>query len=110
MNLAGIFYLIPYSSDIAPPDHHLFLPLQNSLQGKSFIDLEDIKKYIENFFSLKPTKFYADGIFRLPDSWTKVINNNRNYFTEKSLLKRFLSLYSKSKKNAKNFPDSLIEH
>ena len=67
------------------------------------------KKYIENFFSLKPAKLYADGIFRLPDSWTKVNNNNEIYFTEKSLLKHFLSLYCKSKKkNAKNFPDNLI--
>ena len=24
--------------------------LQNSLQGKSFNDLEDVKKYLENFF------------------------------------------------------------
>ena len=56
---------LPYSSDIAPSDHHLFLSLQNSLQGKSYIDLEDVKKYIENFFSSKPAKFYADGIFRL---------------------------------------------
>ena len=82
--------------------------LQNSLQGKSFNDLEDVKKYLKNFFFLKPAKFYADGIFRLPDSWTKIINNNRSYFTKKSLLKRFLSLYSKSKKNAKNFLDNLI--
>ena len=34
-------------------------------------------------------------------------NNNRSYFTEKSL-KHFLLLYSKSKKNAKNFLDNLI--
>ena len=61
-------------------------------------DLKDVKKYVENFFSLKPAKFYVDDIFKLPDSWTKVINNNGIYFTEKSLLKHFLSLYSKSKK------------
>ena len=53
--------------------------------------------------ALPLTKFYADGIFRLPDSWTKVINNNGIYFTEKSLLKHFLSLYSKSKKMLRTF-------
>ena len=63
----------PYSSDIASSDHHLCLSLQNSLHGKNPIDLEDVKKYIENFCFKKPTKFYADGIFMLPDSWTKVI-------------------------------------
>ena len=71
-----------YSPDIAPSDYHLFLSLQNSLQGKSFIDLEDVKKHVENFFSSKPAKFYADGIFKLPDRWTKVISNNGSYFTE----------------------------
>ena len=80
----------PYSSDIAPSEHHLFLSLESLLQGKSFIDLENVKKYIKNFFSLKPAKFYADGIFRLPDSWTKVINNNRSYFIEKILLNVFI--------------------
>ena len=98
----------PYSPDIAPSDYHLFLSLQNSLQGKSFIDLEDVKKHVENFFSSKPAKFYADGIFKLPDRWTKVISNNGSYFTEKSLLKHYLSLYCKSEKNTKNFPDNLI--
>ena len=59
MNLAGSFT----SPAIASSDYHLFLSLQNSLQGKSFIDLEDVKKHIENFFSSKPAKFYADSIF-----------------------------------------------
>ena len=48
------------------------------------MDLENIKKHVENFFSSKQGKFYADGIFKLPDRWTKVININKNgsYFTE----------------------------
>ena len=53
-----------YSPDIARSDYYLFLSLQYSLQGKSFIDLEDVKKYVENFFFSKPAKFYADGIFK----------------------------------------------
>ena len=40
----------PYSPDIAPSDYHLFLSLQNSLQGKCFNDLEGVKRHIENFF------------------------------------------------------------
>ena len=72
----------PYSPDIAPSDYHLFLSLQNSLQGKAFIDLEGVKTHVANFFSSKPSKFYADGIFELPDRWTKVINNDGNYFTK----------------------------
>ena len=88
----------PYSSDIALSDHHLFLSLQNSQQGKSCIDLEDLKKYIETFFTLKPAKFYADGIYRLPDSWTKVIDNNKSYFTEKKFIKTFVIVVELVKK------------
>ena len=92
INLARIFYLT----------HHIHLTLlyltttyfclDRTHSKKNCIDLEDLKKYIKTFFTLKPAKFYADGIYRLPDSWTKVIDNNKSYSTEKNLLKRFLSL------------------
>lgn len=36
----------PYSPDIAPSDFHLFIPLHNSLNGKNFNCLADIKNYI----------------------------------------------------------------
>ncbi|XP_052834133.1 histone-lysine N-methyltransferase SETMAR-like [Octopus bimaculoides] len=72
----------PYSPDIAPSSYHLFFSLQNSMQGKTFKDLDGVKMHLDNFFSSKPVKFYADGILKLPDRWAKVINNNGNYFIE----------------------------
>ncbi|XP_029656210.2 histone-lysine N-methyltransferase SETMAR-like [Octopus sinensis] len=60
----------PYS-DIAPSDYHLFLSLQNSFQGKTFNDLDGVKMHLDNFFSSKPVKFYADGISKLPGRWAK---------------------------------------
>ena len=56
----------PYSPDIAPSDFHLFRSLQNSLNGKSFISLEDCKRHLEQFFAQKEEKFWEDGIMKLP--------------------------------------------
>jgi len=41
----------PYSSDLAPSDFHLFRSLQNSLNGKSFNSLVEVKNYLEKFFA-----------------------------------------------------------
>ena len=43
---------LPYSSDIAPVDVHLFLSLQNSLCGKKFNSLEDCKNHLHWSFAL----------------------------------------------------------
>ncbi|XP_052827934.1 histone-lysine N-methyltransferase SETMAR-like [Octopus bimaculoides] len=59
-----------------------FLKELNSPKGKSFNDLDGVKTHLGDFFSLKVTEFYADGIFKLPARWTKAIENNGNYFNE----------------------------
>ncbi|KOX74647.1 Histone-lysine N-methyltransferase SETMAR [Melipona quadrifasciata] len=43
----------PYSPDLAPSDFHLFRSLQNSLNGKNFNYLVEIKNHIEKFFAEK---------------------------------------------------------
>lgn len=69
----------PYSPDIAPSDFHLFRSLQNSLNGKKFSSLDDIKNHLEIFFAGKPEKFWKDGIFNLRERWRKVVEQNGNY-------------------------------
>ena len=41
---------LPYSSDIASLDFHLFWSLQNSFNGKNFNSLENCKRHLEQFF------------------------------------------------------------
>lgn len=72
----------PYSPDIAPSDYHLFRSLQNSLNGKSFVNYEAVKRHVEEFFESKPVQFYTDGILKLPERWAKVVEQNGKYFIE----------------------------
>jgi len=64
-----------YSPDLAPSDFHLFRSLQNSLNGKNFNSLVEIKDHVEKFFAEKPERFWKDGIFKLPERWRKVEQN-----------------------------------
>ena len=69
----------PYSPDLAPSDFHLFRLLQNSLNGKSFNSLVEIKNHLEKFFAEKPERFWKDGIFKLPERWRKIVEQNGIY-------------------------------
>ena len=62
-----------YSPDIAPSDFYLFWSLQNSLNGKKFLSLEDCKRYLGEFFAQKNKKFWEDGIMKLPEKWRKIV-------------------------------------
>lgn len=70
----------PYSPDIVPSDYHLFRSLQNSLNGKKFDSLDDIKNHLEQFFAEKPEQFWEDGIFKLRERYiAKYIGKSRIY-------------------------------
>lgn len=70
----------PYSPDIAPSDYHLFLSIQNFLNGKKFEMDDDVKMELEKFFESKDELFYQNGILKLPSRWEQIVNNNGNYF------------------------------
>ncbi|KOX75206.1 Histone-lysine N-methyltransferase SETMAR [Melipona quadrifasciata] len=40
----------PYSPDLAPSDYYLFLSLKNSLRGKSFKCISEIKTHLDEYF------------------------------------------------------------
>jgi len=40
---------------------------QNSLNGKSFNSLVEVKNHLEKFFAEKPERFWKDGIFKMPE-------------------------------------------
>ena len=70
----------PYSPDLAPTDHHLFLSLSNAMQGKTFDNPDGIDCWLNNFFAMKEEQFHAKGIKSLPDRWRKVLENDGYYF------------------------------
>ncbi|KOX68271.1 Histone-lysine N-methyltransferase SETMAR [Melipona quadrifasciata] len=41
----------PYSPDLAPSDYYLFLSLKNSLRGKSFKSMSEIKTHLDEYFT-----------------------------------------------------------
>ena len=61
----------PYSLDISPSDIHLFQPLQNSLNEKSFNSLKDCKRKLVQFFVQKELMFWEDGIIKLSEKMAK---------------------------------------
>ena len=77
-----VLILPPYSPDIAPSDFHLFLSLQNSLNGNNFNSLEDCKRHLEQFFAQKDKKFWEDGIMKLPEKWQKVVEQEGEYVVQ----------------------------
>lgn len=69
----------PYSPDIAPSNFHLFLSMQNFLNGKKFLNEEDVQQALLQFFASKDKAFYKNGIYKLPNRWQQVINNDGKY-------------------------------
>lgn len=68
-----------YSPDLAPSDYHLFRPLQNSLNGRTFDKDEDIKSHLLQFFADKDQNFYERGIMNLKERRQEVIQQNWEY-------------------------------
>lgn len=69
-----------YSPDLAPSDFHLFRSMQSHLAEQRFTKVEDVQKWLDSYFALKPPSFYHDGIRMLPDKWQKTIDCNGDYF------------------------------
>ena len=49
---------LPYSSDLAPSDYHLFRLLRNHLDGKTFDSNEAVKNELVQFLPSKKQTFY----------------------------------------------------
>ena len=66
----------PYSPNIAPSDFHLFLSLQNYLNGKNFNSQEDCKRHLKSFFAQKDIKFWEGEIIRFPEICQEIVKQN----------------------------------
>jgi histone-lysine N-methyltransferase SETMAR len=72
----------PYSPDLSPTDYHLFRSLANYMREKQFKKQEEVTQELQNFFSSKDAAFFENGIEDLLLRWTKVVDNNGDYFME----------------------------
>ena len=70
----------PYSSDFAPSDYHLFASMGHSLAEQRFANLEEVEKWLVEWFALKEKKFFWNGIHDLPERWVKCVESNGQYF------------------------------
>ena len=69
----------PYSPDIAPSDYHLFQSMAHALLEQRFKNHGDVKKWLDEWISLKSPNFYYDGIHKLLTNWKTLIDNDGNY-------------------------------
>ena len=72
----------PYSPDLAPTDFHLFCSLSNHLSGHIFESNAAISAFIDEFFDKKPKTFYRDGIRKLPERWSKIVEQSGDYLID----------------------------
>ncbi|XP_025161357.1 histone-lysine N-methyltransferase SETMAR-like [Harpegnathos saltator] len=66
----------PYSPDLSPTSYHIFRPLRDSMEEKTFNDEEAIKNHVDWFFANKCQIFYESGITMLETKWQMVIDKN----------------------------------
>jgi len=69
-----------YSSDLALSDFHLFRSMAHGLAKQQFKTYEEVKIWLDSWFSSKEEKFFWDGIHNLPKRWEKCVASDGAYF------------------------------
>jgi len=69
-----------YSPDLAPPEHHLFSSMGHALAELHSDSYEEVENWVPDWFALKDEQFYWRGIHKLPERWSKCVENNGQYF------------------------------
>lgn len=69
----------PYSPDLSPTDYHFFRHLDHFLQNKKFINQIELENSFSEFINSQNSKFYSEGIEKLPTRWQKCIESNGDY-------------------------------
>ena len=64
----------------APSDYSLFRSMQHGLSEQPFNSGEEVKNWIYEWLASKDEPWYWEGIHQLPKRWSKVIDNDGQYF------------------------------
>jgi histone-lysine N-methyltransferase SETMAR len=70
---------LPYSSDLASSDLHVFQLLKTFLGGRRFHEDNEIKEAVNTWFASQVTSFYDAGIQKLVSPFDRCLNNGANY-------------------------------
>ena len=70
---------VTLQTDPSPCDYAIFGPLKKALRGKRFT-LDNVKHYVQNWFTTQPREFYETAIHRLVSQWDKCLNSQGQYF------------------------------
>jgi histone-lysine N-methyltransferase SETMAR len=92
-----------YSPDLAPSDYHLFRSMQHFLRDIKFLNVDEVRNWLSDFFDSQPIEFYARGIRSLRERWRRVINLNGEYYIDKKILYSKIKALTKYTKTLRTF-------
>jgi histone-lysine N-methyltransferase SETMAR len=67
-----------YSPDLATSDFHVFMHLKKFLDGRRFLEDDDVKEAANTWFSSQVASFYDAGIQKLVPRYDKCLDNGGN--------------------------------
>jgi len=70
----------PYSPDMAPCDFWLFPQLKTVLKGKSFEDIDTIKKNVTSKLNTIPKDSFQKSFQQWQDRWKQCVSSQGEYF------------------------------
>ena len=65
----------PYSPDLAS-FYHFFSSMGYVLAEQHFDSYEEVENWVSDWFALKDEQFYWRGVHKLPERWSKCVENN----------------------------------
>jgi len=69
----------PYSPELAPSDFHVFGPLKEAVEGKSFRSDKEVQQVVHEWLHSQPTEFFSRGIHAFLKCWNTCMKRNGDY-------------------------------
>jgi len=70
---------LPYSPDLASSDFHVFGPLKEAMEGKSFRSDKEVQQAVYEWLRSQPKDFFSRVIHALPKRWNTCMVHNGDY-------------------------------